>query len=77
MTLAVAALHRTRGYQTEGFALLFALLPALFFASPTSRRGLLILDSLSAISLGIAGMLKEPFVVSAGLAMLVFCRTRA
>jgi hypothetical protein len=76
ISLGVQAVHRTAGYQTEGFGLLFASVPALCLAVSRGRRGNLGLDLLAGLTLGIAAMFKEPFAPSAVLAMLLFLRSR-
>jgi|GEM_PF-6728454 len=67
ITIATQSLMWSWGFEGEGFALLFAILPTLLW-----KRSL----CLAGVSLGIAAMIKEPFVVSAGMAMLVFCEGR-
>lgn len=76
ISIAVATLDRTRGFQTEGFALLFATLPAILFASPFSARRSIV-DVVAGVSLAIACLFKEPFLGSALLATFVFCQSRA
>ena len=76
LTIAVATLSRTYGYQTEGFALFFSTLPAVLLAWPTSHRRRLLVDLAAGASLACAAMLKEPFVGSALLAMVIVCRSK-
>jgi hypothetical protein len=66
ITMAVEALHRSLGYQMEGFALLFATLPALIPPRPL----------LSAGAMGMATMFKEPFLASAVLALALTNRKK-
>ena len=70
LIFVVDTLDRTLGYQPEGFALIFAIIPA--FCLISKHRFAVVV---AGASLGIAAMLKEPFAVSAFLAMLVFCRS--
>lgn len=76
LVFAVQTIHRSLGYQPEGFALFFATLPALClgWTVDTRRRWLTVLVGGAAI--GVAAMIKEPFAASSLLAMLIVCRGR-
>lgn len=77
LSLAVDAQQRSGGTQAEGFALIFATLPALLFALPASARRMWIVDLFAGASLGIAAMLKEPFVGVGLMALLVFLGSKS
>ncbi len=69
LTMAVETLHRSSGYEAEGFAILFATLPALVLVA---KKDISYIEAtFIAGCIAIAAMLKEPFLVSAVLAMFV------
>lgn len=76
LTIAVQALDRSLGLEPEGFALFFAIVPALCLSVPVRHRWMVALDLLAGLSLGIAAMLKEPFGPAGLLALLVFIRSK-
>ncbi len=77
LSLAVDAQQRSLGTQAEGFALIFATLPALLFVLPTSTKRIWIVDFFAGSLLGIAAMLKEPFVAVSLMAILIFLGSKS
>lgn len=71
ITLAFETVVRTFAYQPEGFAAVVCVYIILLFAASKKK----IATVLCGILIGIAAMIKEPFVFAAVLGLLVFCRS--